>query len=358
MDSANDLKRPLPTPTEMVAYAREYLRSYLDTAEEKSPNNLPPMAQQSPYNVDICLLPNECYAILLMGSREMKIKASFKNWDEIQDFVIKGVDFFIGFYPHEMRSIGDWKKRGRRDAIRDIRLMSDSELSQAAGKLGIAIEDMSRLAATNPALAEQAKEHVRLLQDIEDKLRRRGFAPVDVIATLQDLKAYKPTYERMIIEYPDKAIMEKILEGVEELMSLQQRMDSIERRMFEVERLAAMKNPDADEIPELKERLGKLEGHLEKVSNILHLLNSKVEKYFTQTAEAEKLARIEVKVAETSKRLDALMEAIAKVQNSQETVSSELSKEISNMRTELDTAKKKVKRLESHFVSFAKSVEE
>ncbi|MEM2839415.1 MAG: hypothetical protein QW505_02260 [Thermoplasmata archaeon] len=358
MDSAKDLRGPLPTPTEMVAFAREYLRSYFDTAEEKSPNNLPPMAQQSPYNVDICLLPNGCYAMLLVGSREMKIKASFKNWDEIQDLVIKGVDFFIGFYPHEMRGIGDWKKRGRRDAIRDIRLMSDSELSQAAGNLSMAIEDMTRLAATNPTLAEQAKEHVQLLRDIEDKLRRRGFAPVDVIATLQDLKAYKPTYERMIIEYPDKAIMEKILEGVEELMSLQQRMDSLESRMFEVERLSAIKKPETDEIPELKERLGKLEGHLEKVSNILHLLNSKVEKYFTQTAEAEKLARIEVKVAETSKRIDALMEAVAKVQSKQEAMGSELTKEISKMRAELETARKKVKRLESHFISFAKSVEE
>lgn len=358
MDSVKDLKTPLPTPTEMVAFAREYLRSYFDTAEEKSPNNLPPMAQQAPYNVDICLLPNGCFAILLMGSREMKIKASFKNWDEIQDIVIKGVDFFIGFYPHEMKSIGDWKKRGRRDAIRDIRLMSDSDLSQAAGKLSMAIEDMSRLAATNPALAEQAKEHVQLLRDIEDKLRRRGFAPLDVIAALQDLKAYRPTYERMIIEYPDKSIMEKILEGVEELMSLQQRMDSIESRMFEVERLVAMKSQETDEISDLKDRIGKLEGHLEKVSNILHLLNSKVEKYFTQTVEAEKLAHMELKVAETSKRLDALMGVIAKAQSKQEAMDSDFQKEISKMRTDLETARKKVKRLESHFISFAKSVEE
>jgi uncharacterized coiled-coil protein SlyX len=358
MDDTKDARSALPTPTEMVAYAREYLRSYFDTAEEKSPNNLPPMAQQAPYNVEICLLPNGCYAMLLNGSQEMKFKASFKNWDEIQDIVLRGVDFFIGFYPHEMRGIGDWKKRGRRDAIRDIRLMSDSELSQAAGKLSIAIEDMTRLAATNPALAEQTKEHVELLRDIEDKLRRRGFAPVDMIATLQDLKAYKPTYEKMIIEYPDKAIMEKILDGVEELMSLQQRMDSIESRMFEVERMSAMKKPEMDQIPELKERLEKLEGHLEKVSNILHLLNSKVEKYFTQTAEAEKLAKLEVKLAETSKRIDALMEAVAKVQGKQETMGTELSKEIAKMRADLETTRKKVKRLESHFISFAKSVEE
>lgn len=358
MDSGREERGPLPTPSEMVTFAREYLRSYLDTVEEKSPNNLPPMAQQSPYNIEICLLPNGCFAMILIGSQEMKIKASFKNWDEIQDLVIKGVDFFIGFYPHEMRSIGDWKKRGKRDAIRDVRLITDSDLSQAAGSLGVAIEDMTRLAATNPALAEQAGEHVQLLRDIEDKLKRRGFAPVDAIATLQDLKAYKPTYERMVIEYPDKAIMEKILEGVEELMTLQQRMETIESRMFEVERLSSMKNPDAEEIPNLKERFSKLEGHLEKVSNILHLLNSKVEKYFEQTAEAERQTKIELKVTEISKRLDAIMEVVTKLQSKQEALNHGLAKDLSRLQNELETVRRKVKRLEGHFVSFAKSVEE
>jgi len=197
-----------------------------------------------------------------------------------------------------------------------------------------------------------------MLRDLEDKLKRGGFAPVDAIATLQDLKAYKPTYERMIIEYPDKAIMEKILDGVEELMNLQQRMETVESRMFEVERVSAIKNPDADEIKELEEKFSKLEGHLEKVSNILHLLNSKVEKYFIKSAELEKQATIEDKVKELSKKLDEIMAVFDKLQSKQEDFGNNLSSEITRLESEIETARRKVKRLESHFINFAKSVEE
>ncbi|MDH4123064.1 MAG: hypothetical protein OEV21_03145 [Thermoplasmata archaeon] len=357
MVDQKEQKNGVPTPSEMTTYAREYIRSYLDTVDEKSPNNLPPLAQLSPYNIEICLLPNNCYAMILQSSSEMKVRATFRNWDDLQDLVVRGVDFLIGFYPHEMKSVGDWKKRGRRDAIRDIRMISESDIGKAAGALSIAIQDMSRVASTNPELPDQFKEHIDMMKGIEDRLKR-GFAPIDGIAVLQDLKAYRPTYERMVIEYPDKAIMEKILEGIEELMSLQSRMETLESRMFDVERKSAIKNPAEEELPEIKENIGKLEGHLEKVSNILHLLNSKVEKYFTKIAEVERQATLEEKVIELSKKVDAAVEVVARIQSKSEGHGTELAKEVAKLENEIDVTRRKVKRLESHFVSLAKSVEE
>ena len=358
MDGEKEKKGDAPTPSEMVSYAREYIRSYMDAVAEKSPDQLPAMAQQSPYNIDMVLLPNNCYGMILVASNEMKIKASAKNWDEIQDLVMKGVDFFLGFYPHEMKSIGDWKKHGRRDAIRDVRLISDSDLARAAGNLSQAIDEMSRIASSNPALAERASEHIQILRDIEDKLRRSSFAPTDAIATLQDLKGYKPTYERMIIEYPDRAIMEKILDGIEDIMTIRDRMDTLESRMFEVERTAAKRTPAEDDVPEIKDRMTKIEGHLEKVSNILHLLNAKVEKYFTKTAETERQAEIEKAVQELTKKINALMEVLARMQNKQDNYGQDFAKEISRLEEEISTASKRVKRLERYFVDLAKSVEE
>lgn len=347
----------LPTPSEMVTFAREYLRSYLDTVHEKSPEHLPPIAQQSPFNIEISLLPNNCFAMVLEPSPEMKIHASFKSWEDLQDIVVKGVDFFIGFYPHEMKSIADWKKRGRKDATRDIRIAGESELGKAAGSLSKAIDEISKMAASNPWLGEKANEQINILREVEDRLRK-GFASMDAIAALQDLKAYRPAYEKMTIEFPDKTMLEKILEGIEELMALQSRMDTLENRMFEVERISTMESSENEEIPEIKDKITEMEGHLEKVSNILQMLNSKVEKYFSKTAEAERQATVETQVSALMKKTDALIGVLSDTQKKQEAHGAELTKEATRLEEEIDRALRRVKRLERHFVDLAKSVEE
>jgi len=94
------------------------------------------------------------------------------------------------------------------------------------------------------------------------------------------------------------------------------------------------------------------------VSNILHLLNSKVEKYFIKTAESEKHTTLESRMIELSKKMDSAMETIGAIQDKQENHGEDLSKEVARLEAEIETARRKVKRLESHFINFAKSVEE
>ena len=346
----------LPTPKEMTAFAREYIKSYLDIVDEKAPEHRPPIAQQSPYHIEICLLPNGCYAMILESAPDMRIRASFRNWDDLQNVIMKGVDFFIGFYPHEMKSIAEWKKRGTRDAVRDIRVLSESKLGKATGKLSTVIEEISRLAATNPWIADKANEQIQMLRDVEERLRR-GFAPVDSIAVLQELKAYKPTYEKLIIEFPDKSVLERILDGVEELMTLQTRMETLEGRMFEVERISSMKSSE-EELEVFREKLSEIEESQEKMSNILQMLNSKVENYFSKSAGAERQAEMESGLKETSKKVDSLTKVISDMQSKQDQLESLLDKDVSELREELESARKKTKKLERHFVELAKSFED
>lgn len=345
-----------PTPKEMTAFAREYIKSYLDTVEEKAPEQRPPIAQQSPYHIEICLLPNGCYAMILESAPEMRIRASFRNWDDLQNVIMKGVDFFLGFYPHEMKSIAEWKKRGRRDAVRDIRVLSESRLGKATGKLSTVIDEISCLAATNPWIADKANEQIQMLRDVEERLRR-GFAPVDSIAILQELKAYKPTYEKLIIEFPDKSILESILDGVEELMTLQTRMETLESRMFEVERVSSIKSSD-EELEKLREKLSDIEESQEKMSNILQMLNSKVENYFSKSADAEKQEKMESSLKDAAKKMDKLSKVVSEMQSKQDRLESLLDKDFSKLRDELEAASKKTKKLERHFVELAKSFED
>jgi len=348
-------KEEKPTPKMLTAFAREYIKSYLDAVDEKSPEHVPPIAQQAPYHIEISLLPNGCYSMILESAPEMRIKASFRGWDDLQDLVIKGADFFLGFYPHEMKTLADWNKRGRRDGIRDIRVLGESKLGKAAGRLSTVIDEISRMAATNPWLAEKANEQIQMLRDVEEKLRR-GFAPVDAIAVLQELKNYRPTYEKMVIEFPDKGLMERIMEGVEELISLQNRMDAVESRMFEVERVSSLKTDDK-EIPDIKERMKEIEIHLEKVSNILQMLNTKVEKYFSKSAEAGKQASLEESLKDMTERVASFAKFMGEIELRYES-SGGIEGEIKRLREDMDKALKRVKSLEKHFVNIARSFEE
>lgn len=357
MDEEKGQRGNVPTPTEMVTFAREYIRSYLDTVNEKAPEHLPPIAQQSPYAIEICLLPNNCYALILETAPEMKIHASFKNWEELQDIVVRSVDFFIGFYPHEMKSVADWKKRGRKDATRDIRVAGESELGRAAGTLSKAIDEIGKMAASNPWLTEKAGEQIQVLRDIEDKLRS-GFAPMDAIAALQDLKAYRPAYEKMLIEFPDRSILENILQGIEEVIAIKERMDIVENRMFEVERNSTMKSSSDEEYHELREKSVELEGHLERMSNIIQMLNTKVEKYFSQSAEVDRQATVEVQVKDLTKKVDSLIKVISDLQGRQKEQLDDLTRDILKVEEELEKSQRRIKRMERHFVDVAKSVEE
>jgi chromosome segregation ATPase len=181
---------------------------------------------------------------------------------------------------------------------------------------------------------------------------------MDSIAALQDLKAYRPAYEKMLIEFPDRALLERVLQGIEELMAIKERMDVVENRMFEVERTSTMKSTSDEEFHEIREKSAELEGHLERMSNILQMLNTKVEKYFSKSAEAERQETTEGQVKDLGKKVDAIVNVVADIQARQKEQVGDLEKDILKMEEDIDRALRRLKRLERHFVDVAKSVEE
>ncbi|OGS41835.1 MAG: hypothetical protein A3K67_03105 [Euryarchaeota archaeon RBG_16_62_10] len=346
----------IPSQQDLAAFAREYLKSYKESVEEKKPPAYPKFAQEAPYSVQSFLLPNGCIAMIFNSSDEQRFEGSVKDWDQVQEIVVKGVDHFAGFFPFEGRSLGDWNKRGKRDALRDLRLMDKSELGKGGAELEGIIENITKMVKANPWLGKSGTEMVTTLRNIETRVKG-GFPTVDAIATLQSMKSYTPGAESVNIEFPDKELLEEIAEGLKNVANLESKIDMVENRMFEVEKAA--QSPDlAGKVSDLGDRVERLEKQLEKVSNILTMLNSKVESYFSKSAEKERQSEIETKIEEHTTKALSHESKISALEKEAENLVLEMRKMTAKMDKDLHDSRKRIARVEKHFVDFAKMVQE
>lgn len=356
--------KDVPSQQDLVAFAREYVKAYLETVKGKNPGAVPPFAQNAPYLCETVLLPNLCFALVFHRANEMTFVARAQEWEEIQEELIKGVDFFLPFYPFESWKIADAVNRGRRDAIRDMRLAAAADLAKTAGQIDAVIDQLNRMIQVNPWLGKTGHEQVRQLQEIEERIKTPQ-PTTDPIALLQDLKAYtEPPPHKLVFEFPDRKLLESLADGVEKLTALEPRIDAVDQKATELEqRILGM--PDLvhrEEFDQRSDRVQKrietLENQLEKVSNILTLLNSKVENYFSMAAEAERQADHERRLAELQGRAEELAGLTAKLQANASDFSERLIQSLEKLEKDLHDARIRLGRVEQHFVDFARMVGE
>jgi hypothetical protein len=346
----------IPVSQDLVAFAREYLKAYMETIDERKPQSYPKFAQDSPYSVKVYLLPNGCICMILNSAKEQSIEGASKDWDEVQDIIVKGVDHFVGSYPFEGRSLGDWNKRGKKDAVRDLRLMEKSELSKVGVELDSLIENVTRMSKANPWLVKMGDEMVSTLKRMDGRMRG-GFPTVDAIATLQSLKTFTPSSEIIKVEFPDRELLDRIMEGIQEVSNINMKLDMVETRMFEMEK--AMHAPDlSDKVSDVTDRADRLEKQLEKVSNILTMLNSKVEAYFSKAAEKERQADLERRIEEHTSKALSHESKIASLEKEAEKLLTEMRAMTTRMDKDIHDSRKRIARVEKHFADFAKLVQD
>jgi DNA repair ATPase RecN len=270
--------------------------------------------------------------------------------------IVKGVDHFVGFFPFEGRSLGDWNKRGKRDALRDLRLLDKSDLGKSGAELEMLIESITKMVKANPWLGKSGTEMISTMRSMEGRMKS-GFPTVDAIATLQSLKSYVPGSENVTIEFPEKELLEDIAEGIKDLANLEEKIDTVENRMFEIEKVA--NSPEyASRVTELADRADRLEKQLEKVSNILTMLNSKVESYFSKSAEKERQADLERRIEEHTSKALSHESKIGELEKEAEALVQEMRKMTTKMDKDLQDSRKRIARMEKHFVDLAKMIQE
>lgn len=354
--TAEETGPEIPSPQDLAAFAKEYTKAYREAVEEKKPETYPQFAQDMPFHTRVFLLPNGCICMVFNSTQEAKYEGGVKDWEEVQDIVVKGVDHFGGFYPFEGRSLGDWNKRGKKDALRDLRLIDRSEMVKAGAELEGLVESITRMVKANPWLGKSGTEMISTLRNLQGRVKG-GFPTVDAIASLQSMKAYSPEAGNVTIEFPDKELLEEISTNLKDVGSLQQKVEGMEGRMFEIEKAAS--SPDvAAKVSDMTERVDRLESQLEKVSNILTMMNSKVESYFSKTAEKERQADLERMIDEHSAKTVSHEDRIVDLEKEAKGLLEELRTMTEKADKEIHESRKRIARVEKHFVDFAKMVQE
>lgn len=346
----------IPSTQDLAAFAKEYYKSYMEAVEEKKPQVYPKFAQEAPYHIQSVLLPNGSVAMIFTSFQELKIDGFNRDWDQTQEMIVKGVDHFAGFFPFEGRSLGDWSKRGKRDALRDLRLLEKSELGKSGAELEMLIENITKMVKANPWLGKSGSEMTSMLRSMESRVKG-GFPTVDAIATLQSLKSYVPGSENVTIEFPEKELLEEIAEGVKSIAVLEEKIDTVENRIFEVEKLANAPEVSS-KVTDVSERVDRLEKQLEKVSNILTMLNSKVENYFSKSAEKERQADLEQRIEDHTSKALSHDSKISDLEKEAESLVQEMRKMAGKMEKDLQDSRKRIARMEKHFVDLAKMIQE
>ncbi len=354
--SPNEVGPEIPVTQDLVAFAREYFKAYMDIIEEKKPRTYPRFAQDAPYAIRVYILPNGCICMIFNSAHELTFSGDEKEWDEVQDMIVKGVDHFAGFYPFEGQSLGDWTKRGKRDALRDLRLLDKSDLARAGAELEGVMENITKMIKANPWLSKSGTEIITTLKNLDGRVRG-GFPTVDAIANLQSMKAYTPGSENVSIEFPDRDVLDRILQSIKDVAAAESKLEMVETRMFEIEKVA--QTPDhSDKLADITDRVDRLEKQLEKVSNILTMLNSKVESYFSKSAEKERQADLEIRIEEHTSKALSHESKIASLENEAESLVAEMKEMTARMDKDIHDSRKRIARVEKHFVDFAKLVQE
>jgi chromosome segregation ATPase len=131
----------------------------------------------------------------------------------------------------------------------------------------------------------------------------------------------------------------------------------IENRIFEVEKMAT--SPDyVGKVDDVLQRVERLEKQLEKVSNILTMLNTKVETYFSKTAEKERQADLEKRIEEHTSNALSHESKISALEKEAEGLVGEMRAMAAKMEKDIHDSRKRIARMEKHFVDFAKLVQE
>lgn len=346
----------IPSPQDLSAFAKEYIRAYMETVNEKKPETLSKFAQDAPYAMKAYLMPNGAVCMIFNSSDEQEVESGSKDWEDVQDEIVKGVDHFAGFYPFEGRSLGEWSKRGKRDALRDLRLLDRSELSRASVELEAIIDNITKMIKANPWLGKMGNEIISSMRDMDSRVKG-GFPTVDAIASLQSLKSYTPAAESITIDFPDKALLEEIADSLKDVSNLQSKIEGAESRIFEIEKSSHA--PEVIErMNEHSERVDRIEKQLEKVSNILTMLNSKVEGYFSKSAEKERQSEMERRLEEHGNKVLSADSKIEALEKEAERLLSEMNDMATQMKKDVHDGRKRIARMEKHFVDFAKMVQE
>jgi hypothetical protein len=274
-----------PNPPEPVSkkslenYAIAYIGAYMNTVKKERPEHEPVLARSQPCSVEVCLLPNNCFVMLFDRADKQIITVVERDWGDIESKVMSSVMHFVAVYAHEGVTVADSIARGKRDAIRDIRSIEDSDISKAVVELEKILGALSSTLRENKDILKLGELDLQKLQPIREAILSSG-PEVDMLAMLDSLKNYPVPREGVSMEAQDKLMMEDMVKELGDLSDVIRRVEAADAKLAQIEE--STKKVVAELNHSIDERINK------GLAIILSSTDKKIDKSFTVLAESAK----------------------------------------------------------------------
>jgi predicted nucleic acid-binding Zn-ribbon protein len=220
-----DVRESSPTDSELANYARAYIGAYLSAVQGEKPERMPAFAKNHPYAVEVCVMRNGSFCLLFDKAEKSSISVSRQDWDYVNGKVMSGINYLVTIYPHEGYRLKDAAARGKRDAIRDIRVLGSSDLGDAIMQMEKLLGELSDVAKWNKDPLVMAETAMTKLGSIKEGVRRAG-PSVDMLQLVDSLKSYQPA--PVAPAGPDPEMMKLIAEVAANLEGLGEVVKKVE----------------------------------------------------------------------------------------------------------------------------------
>lgn len=285
----------------LETYAISYIGAYLNTVQKERPGHLPVLARIHPCEIEVCVLPNNCFVMLFDKAEKQKVTVTEKDWGEIESRVLSGVTHFVAVYIHEGNSVADAIARGKRDAVRDIRAIEDSDISKALVELEKILGSLSTILVENKDVLKLGEFELSKLQPIREAIMTSG-PQLDMLAMLDALKNYVPERTSAGIEIQERLLMEDMVKELGDLSDVIRRVEAADEKLSRVEESTRKAMSELSQT--IDERINK------GLAVILSSTDKKIDKGLLAVRDA---ARKEASVSDLPKDLEERLEHLDKI---------------------------------------------
>lgn len=225
-----------PSKKALENYASAYLGAYMNTVEREKPEHVPPLARNAPYNIEVCLMPNQSFVMLFERSGAQRISVNEKDWNHVESVVMAGVSHLVTVYAHEGPTVADAIAKGKKDAVRDIRSLEDSGVTKAALQLDQVLKELAGMGKGNKEVLRLAGAQLQKLQPIRDAIMDAG-PEVDMLGMVDALRNYPGAQAGAGVGDRENELLTNMCRELGDLSDVIRRIESQDQRLEALEQV-------------------------------------------------------------------------------------------------------------------------
>lgn len=330
----------LPSKKALENYASAYAGAYMNAVEKEKPEHMPLLARNAPYEIEVCLMPNHSFAMLFERADRQSITVQEKDWNYIESKVMSGVAHLVTVYAHEGPTVADAISKGKKDAVRDIRTLEDSNLAKAVNQLEKLLGDLTGVEKGNKGLLKLAEIEMSKLQPIKDAIRAAG-PELDMLAMVDALRNYPTAPVEVSIDIKEKQLLENISKDLGDLSDVIRRVEAQDQKLEQIEQ--AMSKSLSEFGRTVDEKVGK------GLAVVLSSSDRKIDKGLAEIQGAVQKAQQPRMSVDLEKKLLAIEQAVH-ILGDRPDVSSEVLLAVADVRENVAKVNSRVTKIEQFLV--------